>query len=65
MMRPIWISLIFLFAACGEKKSAGGDSKASPPETARKRSVTIGIAQEPDTLFLPFKEMMLLNTPEK
>lgn len=46
-----------LFPSCGgcQKKSQDGHGKSGEQG---KKSLTIGISQEPDSLFIPFKEMM-------
>lgn len=45
-------------AGCSKKDVGDGNQGTTPPAAVNKRSVTIGISQEPDTLFMPFKEMM-------
>lgn len=53
----VWLSLVLLiYPACG-----GCQKRASPEKTAEaehKKTITIGISQEPDSLFIPFQEMM-------
>lgn len=53
--------LATLVSAAGCSKSSedkAADAKASAAKQAAKKSVTIGISQEPDTLNMIFKEMM-------
>lgn len=66
-MKKIWASAMILFAtisllpSCGGcQKKAAENSHANAKEEAKviKKSITIGISQEPDSLFIPFKEMM-------
>lgn len=59
------IFLMTLLPSCGgcQKKppqEAAGDQKVATNDNAtnQKKSITIGISQEPDSLFIPFKEMM-------
>ncbi len=57
------LPIIFLFLIAGaflsscegcQNKSSGTENQAQPA----KKSITIGISQEPDSLFIPFKEMI-------
>lgn len=56
------IVIIALVPSCGgcqkkaEQKSSGETAKAS--SSGGKKTLTIGMSQEPDSLFIPFKEMM-------
>jgi ABC-type transport system substrate-binding protein len=54
-MRAV-VPLVALSVALSVACSRNEGSKAGAPAAAR-RSLTIGISQEPDTLWLPFKEM--------
>jgi len=56
MFRLSALGAIALFAVAACNKSEHKVQNASMQ--ANKKSVTIGISQEPDTLFMPFKEMM-------
>jgi peptide/nickel transport system substrate-binding protein len=51
------LSLALAAVGCSDNKSKGGGAPGD--EAARRRSVTIGISQEPDTLNMIFKEMMV------
>lgn len=69
MKKPLAVFLqllvvLTLLPSCGgcQKKTpaaaeADGNAKAQA-EPPQKKSITIGISQEPDSLFIPFKEMM-------
>lgn len=57
--------MLVVSAACesrddGAKAGAGAPSQpaVSAPVDSRRSSITIGISQEPDTLWIPFKEML-------
>ena len=57
-------ALVAVAASCSpaNKKSEtkGGDkAKTGTAQKAQKKRMTIGVAQEPDSLFMPFKEMMI------
>lgn len=65
MTRALATSLILLgvfglMPSCGgcQKKSDQEHSDVKATIPAKKTSLTIGIGQEPDSLFIPFKEMM-------
>ncbi|HXW53132.1 MAG TPA: peptide ABC transporter substrate-binding protein [Myxococcota bacterium] len=47
--------LVFVTSCGGCQQKAKNDAKKM---AVAKKSITIGIAQEPDSLFMPFKEMM-------
>jgi peptide/nickel transport system substrate-binding protein len=61
-MKRIWpaifslIFITFILSSCEscQKKSFN----SANPKPQDKKSITIGISQEPDSLFIPFKEMM-------
>ncbi len=57
-----FLLLVFLFlSSCGgcQKKTGQVNQEAeSVKEVQVKKSITIGISQEPDSLFIPFKEMI-------
>ncbi|MCA9508938.1 MAG: peptide ABC transporter substrate-binding protein [Myxococcales bacterium] len=55
-----WLSTLVFWSSCDacQNKSSGSSQPAAKKSEEQKNSVTIGIAQEPDTLFSPFKEML-------
>lgn len=59
---PVILPLMFLalIPSCGgcQKKSGSPDVKEEAQAVGGKKTLTIGISQEPDSLFIPFKEMM-------
>lgn len=44
-------------SSCKKSSSASASSSSPSSSNAPKKNVVIGISQEPDTLFMPFKEM--------
>lgn len=56
------LMLIFPFlpscGGCQKKATESSQVAGATKEMQGKKSITIGIAQEPDTLFMPFKEMV-------
>lgn len=60
----LYLLLPFLFlpgcGGCQKKQSTNTeDVDANTQKQELKRTITIGMSQEPDTLFMPFKEMMV------
>ena len=64
-MRKLWPALLSLFtvlfvSACGgcQKKTSDTEGAQGKAHTGHKKTIAIGISQEPDSLFMPYKEMM-------
>lgn len=67
-MKKILADVLLVMIVTALLPSCGGCQKKSPDaetienkaadKLAQKKSITIGISQEPDSLFIPFKEMM-------
>lgn len=51
--------IVSLFSSCEGCQKKSAQSESIKQEMAEKKSITIGISQEPDTLFIPFKEMLV------
>ncbi len=45
-------------SGCTEKNATGDRTEDSDVRNGRRKSITIGISQEPDSLWIPFKEML-------
>jgi peptide/nickel transport system substrate-binding protein len=57
----IWLlAATLILPSCGgcQKKSSQAGEVSGKAQEHGKKSITIGISQEPDSLFIPFKEMM-------
>lgn len=58
-VRCIWIiGFILCDSGCNKTDQTSQSGAHSHATKERKRSLTIGITQEPDTLWIPFKEML-------
>ncbi len=57
LRRVIVLSLLGLVAQGCSRSTSPTTAGAAPTTKAAKKRIVIGISQEPDTLFMPFKEM--------